>query len=328
VYKRQLYAPAIASNAYSGYSTGIGLVTLVATMLTIRYYDLLGNVFKTQSFGTVPAGAYLGVYSGSSGQPTDANLVAGFVGTAVITSAAGPVAAIVNETGPGGQLSSYDAVPAGQTTLYAPVALNNAYGGYYTGMGIQNTTTTIGTVKVTYYDSSGVPTPRVFPIAGNGYLGVYQGDATQGPAAPGAYTATIMSTVPVAAIVNEVAPGSGSARQSTAYNTFATGSASLHLPLVESAGPDGLSTGEGIMNTGSAATVVIITYFDPNTGAPVGTPASQTLAPNAFWGVYQPTSGLPNGTRASAIVSTQSGGQVAVICNESNATSFMSYDGQ
>ena len=46
------------------------------------------------------------------------------------------------------------------------------------------------------------------------------------------------------------------------------------------------------------------------------------------WGLYQPTGGLPNGTRASAVVTTSGGGQVAVICNESNATSFMSYSGQ
>jgi len=56
-------------------------------------------------------------------------------------------------------------------------------------------------------------------------------------------------------------------------------------------------------------------------------PQSLLLQPNAFWGLYQPVGGLPNGVRASAIVSTAAGGQVAVICNESNATSFMSYNG-
>ena len=59
----------------------------------------------------------------------------------------------------------------------------------------------------------------------------------------------------------------------------------------------------------------------------MGTGQSQLLAPNAFWGLYQPTGGLPAGDRASAQVTT-SGGTVAVIGNESNATSFMSYDGQ
>jgi hypothetical protein len=53
-----------------------------------------------------------------------------------------------------------------------------------------------------------------------------------------------------------------------------------------------------------------------------------TLAANAFWGLYQPAGGLPSGTRATAVITASSGGQVAVICNESSSTTFMSYDGQ
>ena len=165
-----------------------------------------------------------------------------------------------------------------------------------------------------------------YAIAANGYLGVYQG--TEIPS-DGAYTAKITSTVAIAAIVNEVAfsPNPSVVQQSTAYNTFVAGSSSLNLPLVESAGSDGWSTGEGIMNTGMAATTVTVTYHDTVTGAQVGMPQSLSLQPNAFWGLYQPAGGLPNGMRASAIVTT-SGGQVAVICNEANSTTFMSYSGQ
>jgi hypothetical protein len=54
----------------------------------------------------------------------------------------------------------------------------------------------------------------------------------------------------------------------------------------------------------------------------------QTLASNAFWGLYQPAGGLPGGKRATAVITTSSGGQVAVICNETSTTTFMSYDGQ
>ena len=316
-----LYAPAIANGAYGGYTTGIGLVNLAAspTNITVTYRDSSGTVVKTQPLNGVAAGAYQGVYSGAAGLPS------GFAGTATITSSAGSLAAVVNETGPGNQFSSYDAVAAGSTTSYAPVALNNAFGGYNTGMGIQNTTGSAGTVTITYYDSTGTATVKTSPIVAHGYLAVYQG--TDIPT-PGAYTAKLTSSVPVAAIVNEVAPSNTSAKQSTAYNTFITGSSSLHLPLVESTGADGWSTGEGIMNTGAVSTTVTVTYFDITTGAVVGTPQTQTLAPNAFWGLYQPTGGLPSGTRATAVITTSAGGQVAVICNESNATTFMSYDGQ
>jgi hypothetical protein len=323
-----LYAPTIVNNAYGGYTTGIGLLNQGSspTDVSITYRDGTGIVAKTQTVSGLAAHAYKALYSG------DATLAlpSGFAGTATITSSTSqPLGAIVNETGPGGQFSSYDAVPSGSTLLNVPVALNNAFGGYYTGMGIQNTSASPGTVFVTYYDTSGTATaPKSFTIAAFGSLGVYQGSATDGPAV-GAYTAVIQSsTVALAAIVNEVAPGGGIAQQSTSYNTFSAGSSSLHLPLVENAGTDPWNTGEGIMNTGSSSTAVQVTYYDTGTGAAIGTPQTQTLAPHAFWGVYQPTGGLPSGKRATAVVTTSSGGQVAVICNESSSTTFMSYDGQ
>ena len=111
------------------------------------------------------AHAYLAVYSGD----TVLGLPGGFAGTATITNSADwpvngaisqPLAAIVNETGPGNQFSSYDAVPSGSSLLDVPVALNNAFGGYYTGMGIQNTSASPGVVSVTYFDASGGRPPQ------------------------------------------------------------------------------------------------------------------------------------------------------------------------
>lgn len=326
-----IYAPAIANSAYGGYTTGIGLINTgsAATDVRITYRDNTGTAVKIWNVGPVAPNAYRGLYSG------DATLALpfGFAGTATIESTsfpAQPLAAVINEIGPGGQFSSYDAVPAGTAIVRAPVALNNAFGGYFTGMAIQNTSTTAGTVTLTYYDGGGtlVKTVSNQAIPAYGYLGIYQGDPTTGPPPSGSgYTALLSSTVPIAAIVNEVAPSSTSTRQSTAYNTFASGASALNLPLVESAGSDGWSTGEGIMNTGSAATTVTVTYFNAVDGTTIGTSQSLTLQPNAFWGLYQPAGGLPSGTRASAQVTT-TGQPVAVICNESNATTFMSYSGQ
>ena len=322
-----LYAPTIVNNAYGGYTTGIGLLNQgsSSTDVTITYRDGSGAVTKTQNVAGLAAHAYHALYSGDA----VLGLPGGFAGTATITSSAGqPLGAIVNETGPGGQFSSYDAVPSGSSLLNVPVALNNAFGGYYTGMGIQNTSTSPGAVSVTYYDASGTATAKSFSIAANGSLGVYQGSATDGPAV-GAYTAVIQSsTVSLAAIVNEVASSTTSAKQSTSYNTFSAGSAALNLPLVENGGSDPWNTGEGIMNTGTSSATVQVSYYDSATGAAIGSAQVLTLAPHAFWGLYQPTGGLPSGARATAVVTTSSGGQVAVICNESSSTTFMSYDGQ
>ena len=324
-----LYAPTIVNNAYGAYTTGIGLLNEgnSPTDVTITYRDVSGATVRLQTWFALAAHAYQAQYSGDA----VLGLPSGFVGTATITNSAGqPLGAIVNETGPGGQFSSYDAVPAGSTVLNVPVALNDAYGGYFTGMAIQNTSGNAGTAFVTYYDASGAATAtKSFAIAGNGYVAVYQGSSTDGPAA-GAYTAVIQNgALPLVAIVNEVAPaGSGSARQSTSYNTFSSGAGSLHLPLVENAGSDPWNTGEGIMNTGTGSTTVTVSYYDSATGAAIGIPQAQNLARRAFWGLYQPTAGLPSGTRATAVVTTSSGGQVAVICNESGSTTFGSYDGQ
>jgi alpha-tubulin suppressor-like RCC1 family protein len=322
-----LYAPTIVNKAYGGYTTGIGLLNQgsSATDVTITYRDGSGTVVKTQTVSALAAHAYRALYSGDAVLA----LPSGFAGTATITnSAAQPLGAVVNETGPGGQFSSYDAVPAGSALLNVPVALNNAFGGYYTGMGIQNTSASPGAVSVTYYDASGTPTVKNFNIAANGSLGVYQGSVTDGPAV-GAYTAVIQSsTVSLAAIVNEVASSTTSAKQSTSYNTFSAGSATVNLPLVENGGSDPWNTGEGIMNTGTSSATIQVSYYNSADGTAIGTPQLQTLAPHAFWGVYQPTGGLPSGTRATAVITTSTGGEVAVICNQSSATTFMSYDGQ
>jgi subtilisin family serine protease len=322
-----LYAPTIVNNAYGGYTTGIGLLNMgtASTDVTVTYRDGTGAVLKTQSVTGLASHAYHALYSGD----LTLALPDGFAGTATISSTGGQVlGAIVNETGPGGQLSSYDAVATGATLLNAPAALNNAYGGFFTGMGIQNTSGSAGSVSVTYYDSGGAATPRTFSIPAYGYLGVYQGSGTDGPAV-GAYTAVIQSSLSLAAIVNEVAPvGAGPARQSTSYNTFGDGSARLHLPLVENAGSDPWNTGEGIMNTGTTATAVTVTYYDSATGSTIGSPQALSLAPHAFWGLYQPSGGLAPGSRATAVVTTNPAGQVAVVCNESSPTTFMSYSGQ
>ena len=319
-----LYAPAMANDAYGGYTTGIGLLNLGTspTVVTITYRDENGAVVKNAGVAGLAGHGYIGLYSGDPAL----GLPRGFAGTATISSDGQPLAAVVNEVGPGGQFSSYDAVAGGKLRLQAPVALNNAFGGYDTGMGIQNVTAVQGTVTVTYYDSNGSATTKTMAIKPNGYLGVYQGDPQLGPPpSASGYTAVIGSTVPIAAIVNEVAPRSWN--QSTAYNTFSGGQATSHLALVENAGPDAWTTGLGIMNTGPTSESVTVVYYDASTGHQVGNALTQTLGPNAFWPVYQPATGLPAGIRATAIVSTPQPGQVGVICNEQGASAFMSYDG-
>ena len=320
-----LYAAAIFSSGY-GFTTGIGLVntSTTTTTVTITYYDGAGTQVGQKFFPGLVGGAYAATYSGNSGQASDSLLAPGFIGTAIITTSPSVLlAAIVNELGPNGQFSSYDAVPAGATTLYAPTTLKNAYGGYNTGVALQNIAAAVAHVTITYYDALGVATPHTLTIPAHGSTGVYQGDGVNSPPAAGAYTAMIGSDVAVVAIVNEVAPPSNDPHQFTSYNTFLSGVTTAHLPLVENAGSDGWSTAVGVMNTGTSSTTVTLTYYAGN--SPIGTAQLQAIPAKGVWSWYQPTSGLPVGS-FSAVLTTTGGGTIAVICNESNGSTFMSYN--
>lgn len=322
-----LSAPTIAKNAYGGYTTGIGLVNLgsVSTDITITYRNGDGTMAATETLAGVAAGAYRGVYTGSN-----ATLPSVFAGSATISSSnSSALAAIVNETGPGGQFSSYDTVPTGSATLLAPTMLRNAYGGYNTGLALVETQGSAGTGTITYTNASGTQTSAPLSIGAHGFLGIYQGSGALAPPADGSYTAKIVFTggAQVAAIVNEVAPGG---TMSTSYNTFATGATTVNLPLLEDAGADALTTSVGIMNTGTASTTVTLSYFNPLTGAAMGTAPTVTLLPGATAAIYQgdPSKGLAPGASAAATVTASGGGSIVVICNEVGTGVFMSYIGQ
>ena len=239
-----------------------------------------------------------------------------------------PLGAVVNETGPGGQFSSYDAVPAGSTTLNVPVALNNAFGGYYTGMGIQNTSASAGTVSVTYYDARRTPTVKNFihrrqrlagRLPGKRHRrtggGRLHGDDHEHGGAGG-----------------DRQRGGAFEHQRQAVDFLQhvqRRQRDLHLPLVENAGTDRWNTGEGIMNTGTAS--------DHGAGQLLRHRhrSSHRHSPDCRRWRRTPSGAFtsrpadcPAGSRATAVVTTSSGGQVAVICNESSGTTFMSYDGQ
>jgi hypothetical protein len=141
--------------------------------------------------------------------------------------------------------------------------------------------------------------------------------------------------VQVAAVVNEVAPNSGSAKQLTTYNTVDYGTGRVALAKVESQGPgtDPWSTGLLIMNTSSNAGDVTLTYYNASSGVQIGSTVDLgTLQPNRVISVYQPKTyaPLPAGTVATAVIAAAGGTTIAVNCNEADTTpiTFMSYSGQ
>jgi hypothetical protein len=195
------------------------------------------------------------------------------------------------------------------------------------------------TVTITYSGQVGSATAtqtytESFTVPAGGYVGDYNGRTDGNPVAnplPDQFhgSATITST-PLVEIVNEIQTGQV---PGTSYNTFASGSSVVRLPLVENA-LNGFSTGMAVENVGSETATVTITYADPSTGNQVGTSNASplTLAPGQFAGIYQGPAGdggVPSGTRATAtLTASGTGVQLAVIVNQRSNSSFMSYISQ
>ena len=168
-------------------------------------------------------------------------------------------------------------------------------------------------------------------LAPSGYAGDYNGGGSTNPVLPDGFhgSANITSDQPLASIVNEVAApatAGGPTTQSTAYNTFAVGVSAAHLPLVENAGSDGVTTGVGIENISASTASVTIAYYDANNGNLL-TQRTVSIPAGSFLGAYTPADLTTPGARATAVIST-SGNALAVIVNEVGAGTFMSYDGQ
>jgi len=200
---------------------------------------------------------------------------------------------------------------------------------------LQNVGTSPASVTINYSGQVGNKTMtqtfhEQLSLPALGYAGDYNGGGSSNAVLPDGFhgSALIQSSQPVAAIVNEVAaPTAGAAAtQSTSYNTFDGGVSTAHLPLVENAGADGLTTGVGIENVGSSAATVTISYFDAGTGNLL-TQKTVDIAAGSFLGEYTPADLPTPGTRATALLSTSSSG-LAVIVNEVGTGIFMSYDGQ
>ena len=328
-----VFAPVAMKHAYGNqYTTGIGLINLgtSATDINIVYRNAAGITIYTQHLTGIQPGAYQGIFQGAVDPLPD-----GFAGTAEIDAlaASGLVAAVLNELGPNNEFSSFKATAAGSAPLYAPTLFRNAFGGYNTGLGLFNITNQTGNVTITYYDSNGSSIPRTVAIGAYGAIAIYQGSTTgpnpNAPPSDGAYTALITvdnASINLVGVVNELSPDT---RVATSYDVPFFGTTPEHAALVENNGPDGVTTGLGVMNTTVSSETLTLTFYDLRTGAQIGSPLTKVVPAYSFWSWYQgatiPNGGLAPGTRATAVVSST--GSFTLIVNEVGPNVFMSYDG-
>lgn len=297
--------PVITNNAYGGWTTGINIMNASSSYstVTIAYY-VSGGWFVGVQTNTLAPYAYWGVSNASSG------LSNGFIGTAVVTTTQW-AAVVVNETNSttGGAIS-YRGVGAktpGPVSLALPVILNNAYGGWTTGVNVMNTGTSNAQVTINYYNSSGASAGmQTNSIAPKGSWGISQASAGLPDGFIG--SAVVTSNQPIVGVVNET-KAAGSAMGYGALDLFVP---TNFLPVVMNNAYGGWTTGINVMNVGLAPATVTIKYYGLN-GVLIATQVN-TVASHGTWGVNQASGSLASGQAGSAFLTATD--QVAIVVNE------------
>jgi hypothetical protein len=253
-----------------------------------------------------------------------------FIGSAVVTANQPIVASVMQVGETYRNMMGYNGFTGGSTKVSMPLIMANN-SGYYTGYQVQNVGGSSATINITYGTNLAaggfVPTnetatlapneSKTFQQIGGQWTGTYVGSAT------------ITSNQPIVAIVNQVkmtAPVLG-----TAYDGFNpdAATAKVSMPLVMNANST-LYTGFQVMNVGTSATTITVT-FSPNTGGGY-VPASETatIDPGNSYNSIQAAKWGSNKYIGSAIVTAGAGGKIVAIVNEAASTwagdQFMTYN--
>ena len=226
--------------------------------IVVTYYNQDGSVATTHS-DTIAADDSV---TYGTVHPAD-----GFNGSVVISSDQ-PVVAISNLMGDGLDFgSSYGGFSAGATSVNLPLIMRDNYG-YSTWFNVQNTGSNAATVNISY--SNGATEGPVTVQPGAAYT-FNQADNTDLPSGFSG-SASVSSSEPVAVTVVETG-----ATTLFAYNGFTSSATKLSMPLVQMFNW-GYITGVQIMNTGSSATSVTLSYT-PSTEGTACT-ETKTIQPN------------------------------------------------
>ncbi|MCL5959812.1 MAG: hypothetical protein M1358_10980, partial [Chloroflexi bacterium] len=310
-----VYLPVVMDNAYEGWSTGVAIRNASAKLasVSIIYYSANG-AFSRWDSAILEGNGYLGLYQGGK-------FGGNWTGTAIITSDQ-PIAAVVNEMDKKGRAISYNGLFNESYDFYLPVVLNNAYGGWTTGIGVQSAIhdsyqSPTG-VEVWYFDADGAQAGSQWvEVPRGGYSGLYQGGVGLAVGFSGSAFLHIGQPA-IAAVVNEV-PTTGDAM---GYSAIVQPAQVVEIPLVMDNAYGGWSSGIGIENASQSSADVTVTYYDQDGGV-IGSP-SRTIAGRGYWGLYQ--GGALGGRAGSArIISTQ---PIAVVVNAIGPSgAAMSYNG-
>ena len=292
------YLPLVANGA----NTPVGQTTTFVTFqnlsattsanISVQYYGLSSGTPGNTDTLTVPAKGQKAILP---------NIGSNNSGGGIITSSQ-PLNVVVSEAiSTGG--SAYNVTGQTAATLYSPLALNGAFGGFTTNIVVFNTGSTASAGQIQFYDANGnVAATQSFSIAGHASQTLSQAGVS-GLANNQSYWAKIVgaSGSQLTAQVIEFGP----------HNFVATFNASvpsqaatkLYAPAAFN-GLYGFVTGMGFANPNGTAANVTVTYYDGN-GQQAGIIQYLPIAANGNSSLFQGATGTPTNVASAVILSDQ-----------------------
>jgi hypothetical protein len=308
------YLPFLANAFNPGFTTFVAIQNAgnVAANINIQYYDTNGNALAAASVITT-----VNLY----GELIAANpLATGTKGTGQITSNQ-PLNLIVAEATPYGG-SAYAVSGGAYSTLDAPFAFNNTFGGYTTQLTVYNAGNTVANATVNFYDTTGASpagSTKNLTIQPHQSTILNQGDAASNiPTGFNGWAQVVgASGSTLVAQVLEQNPTIGYVAIANAQSNTST---TVNAPAIFYDAYGSFITGADIVNPNSNPVTVSVTYY--NLSGQAITTAPFALPANGLVSIYHgatsagpglPGSGLPKGFAGTAVVNAVGGGVIMAV---------------
>jgi hypothetical protein len=269
-------------------------------------------------------------------QAAEAGLPAGFNGSAIVTSTASDIAAVVSQVGPT-TILGYNGFAAGTTNPTLPLVNTNNFG-FVTGISLQNTGDTATNVTVSYTPSAaGAACTETLniPARGTGFFAINAfaandptpSDDTCANGATfvgSARVTTNSASMPLVGVVNQL---NSATRKGGSYSSFdaASATSTVVYPLINDRN-FGFFTGISLVNVSDVTTTIRCVYS--------GTPVVQEQANVAPGGTFTPVqvNQIANGYNGSGTcTATAAGARIVGVANQlrntGSADTFYVYEG-
>ena len=293
------YLPLLANNATTPVGQATTFVTFqnlssttVAT-ITVQYFGLsTGTASSTDSL-TIPAKGQKAILP---------NVGAGSSANGIITSNQ-PLNVVVSEAVSSGG-SAYTVTALTAATLYSPLALNGAFGGFTTNIIIFNTGNSPSNGQIQFYDANGnVAATQSFSLNAHASQSLSQAGVS-GLSNSQSYWAKIAATNTTDNLTAQVVELGPSNFVATFNASVPTQAATTQYAPAAFNGLYGYTTGIGFANPNATAATVTVTYYDGN-GNVVGNPTPIQIPANGNGSLYQGVTGTSANLASASISSTQ-----------------------